>query len=163
MAKDDRRLIAGPVADLEPLLICRVLDRLCALPVQRVVETMRPLPIEPVPAATPPVLGVAVVRGAAVPVVDLAWVVAERAARPTRFVTVNADGRSVALAVDAVVGVRTLPPEALRDLPPLLRDALAGAIESIGTLDAQLLMLLHLGRLVPEVVWHALETARLPS
>ena len=51
-------------------LIFRVLDRLCALSLGHVVETMRPLPIEPLAAAPHFVLGLATIRGSQVPVVD---------------------------------------------------------------------------------------------
>ena len=139
-------------------LICRVLNRLCALPLQHVIETMRPLPVEPLAGVPRPVTGVAIIRGAPVPVVDLAWVLAAEESHPGRFVTVDADGRRVALAVDAVVGVRAIPDGALHDLPPLLRGASVDAIATIGTLDAKLLVVLHSGRLVPEAVWTALES-----
>jgi purine-binding chemotaxis protein CheW len=134
-----------------------VLNRVCALPLQHVIETMRPLPIEALAGVPRPVSGVAIIRGAAMPVVDLAWLLAGEESHPTRFVTVSADGRRVALAVDAVVGVRVIPTGSVYDLPPLLRDANGDAIATIGTLDAELLVVLRSGRLVPETVWNALE------
>ena len=141
-------------------LICRVLNRLCALPLQHVIETMRPLPVEPLAGVLRPITGVAIIRGAPVPVVDLAWVLAAEESHPTRFVTVDADGRRVALAVDAVVGVRTMPAGDLHDLPPLLRDASADAVVAIGTLDAELLVLLNSGRIVPDMAWKTLDCDR---
>jgi purine-binding chemotaxis protein CheW len=146
------------VADGDLSLICRVLNRVCAFPLEHVIETMRPLSIEALPGLPPPVKGVAIIRGAPVPVVDLAWVLAANESHPTRFVTVNADGRRVALLVDAVVGVRAIPTGSLQDLPPLLRDASIDAIAKIGSLDAELLVVLRSGRLVPEAVWNALES-----
>ena len=127
------------------------------MPLQHVIETMRPLSIEALAGLPRPVRGVAIIRGAAVPVVDLAWVLAGEESHPTRFVTVDADGRRVALTVDAVVGVRVIPTGSLHDLPPLLHSANADAIATIGTLDAKLLVVLRSGRLVPETVWDALE------
>ena len=138
-------------------LICRVLNRVCALPLQHVIETMRPLAIEALAGVPRPVSGVAIIRGAPMPVVDLAWLLAGEESHPARFVTLNADGRPVALAVDAVVGVRVIPTGSVYDLPPLLRDANADAIAAIGTLDAELLMVLRGGRLVPETVWNVLD------
>lgn len=90
------------------------------------------------------------------PVVDVAWVLAGKESHPTRFVTVNVGPRRVALAVDAVIGVRTIPTEALNELPPLLRDVNTDVIAAIGTLDAQLLVVLRSARLIPEPVWSAL-------
>jgi purine-binding chemotaxis protein CheW len=144
------------LGDHELSLICRVLDRVCALPLASVIETMRPLPIEPLPGVPRPVAGVALIRGATVPVVDLGWVLSEKASSPTRFVTMHVDGRQVALAVESVVGVRAIPDGALRELPPLLQDASSQAIAAIGTLDAELLVVLGGGRLVPDMVWRAM-------
>lgn len=143
--------------DSERTLICRVLNRLCALPLECVSETMRPLPVERLAGVSRPVAGVAIIRGVPVPVVDLAWVLAEEESQATRFVTVNAGGRHVALAVDAVVGVREIPPASRSELPPLLRDASTDAIAAIGALDAELLVVLHSARLVPDHVWSGLE------
>lgn len=143
-----------PNGDLS--LVCRVLTRLCALPLEHVSETMRPLPVEPVAGVPAPVAGVAIIRGAPVPVIDVACVLAGRASHPTRFVTVNVGARRVALAVDKVIGVRTIPTEALNELPPLLRDASTDVVAAIGTLDTQLLVVLRSARLIPEPVWSAL-------
>lgn len=143
-----------PNGDLS--LVCRVLTRLCALPLEHVSETMRPLPVEPVAGVPAPVAGVAIIRGAPVPVIDVACVLAGRASHPTRFVTVNVGARRVALAVDKVIGVRTIPTEALNELPPLLRDASTDGVAAIGTLDTQLLVVLRSARLIPEPVWSAL-------
>lgn len=127
--------------------------RRCALPIGRVIETMRPLPIEVVAGAPPFVLGVALVRGAPTPVIDLGAMLGGAASpAPRRFVTVDAGGRQVALAVDEVVGVRQLDPQASAGLPPLLAEAAAGTLETLGRLDAGLLAVLRAGQLVPEGV-----------
>lgn len=121
---------------------------------------MRPLPINAVAGAPPYVAGLAIVRGTALTVIELAglldptWLAkthADDQQLPARFVTVKTSERPVALAVQAVVGVRTLPQASLRELPGLLRDAEAGAITSIGTLDSELLLVLAAARLLPTV------------
>jgi purine-binding chemotaxis protein CheW len=145
------------LTDGDQFLVCRVLSRLCALPIAHVAETMRPLPIQPLAGDLEPVRGVAIIRGAPVPVVSLALVFGAAESQATRFVTVHIAGRTVALAVDEVVGVRTLPAASLHELPPLLRDAGTDTVAAIGTLDAQLLMVLNSARLIPETVWLALE------
>ena len=81
-------------------------------------------------------------------------------APPQRFVTLRLGRRCVALAVDAVIGVRRLEPGALGDLPPLLAHAAADTVDGIGTLDAELLLALRAARLVPESAWAALGAAR---
>lgn len=134
-------------------LVCRVQTRLCAVPLEHVVETLRPLPIEPVAGMPPFVLGLAVVRGAPLPVVDAARLLgAQRGPIEgfERFVIVMADQRRVALAVDGVLGVRPVAPASLQALPPLLHDADTDVIAAVGLLDAQLLLVLRSARLVPE-------------
>lgn len=143
----------------ELCLLFRVLNRVCALPLDQVSETMRPLPVEPLAGVSRPVRGVAILRGRPVPVVDVGWLLTSTPSHPTRFVSVKVAHRTIALAVDAVVGIRTIPSSSLQCLPPLLRDASAEAITSIGTLDADLLVMLDSARLVSETVWTALNAA----
>jgi purine-binding chemotaxis protein CheW len=143
----------------EAALVCRVSSRFCALPVTHIRETMRPLPVEPMAGVLPPVSGVAIIRGAVVPVLDLGRLVSGVQAQPQRFVTLRLGERSVALAVEAVIGIRTIPREASQELPPLLREADGEAIARIGTLDAELLVVLQDTRLVPDAAWAALEQA----
>jgi purine-binding chemotaxis protein CheW len=61
--------------------------------------------------------------------------------------------RKVALAVDAVVGLRHLDPGTLGSLPPLLREAGAEVVSAMGILDSELLLLLRSAKVVPESVW----------
>jgi purine-binding chemotaxis protein CheW len=144
-----------------PALICRVRSLCCALRVSHVVETMRPQPVEPLTAAPGFVMGVAVIRGVAVPVVDVgALLGSSEPARPTRFITLAIGKRSVALAVEGIIGARVLAHDALEELPPLLRDASLDAVERIGTLDASLLVVLRTARIVTDAVFGALTQDR---
>ena len=161
-----RPLVVSPLGDLGgPSLVFRARHHLCALPLGHVVETMRPLATEPLGAAPPYVLGLAVVRGGAVPVVEVARLLrlgaaprdAERPGRDepatgARFVGVRAGSRGgcARLAVDAVVGIRTIAAAALEALPPLMAEADDGAIGSIGRLDGELLLNLRAARLLPD-------------
>jgi len=131
-------------------LVCRVEARLCALPLEHAVETMRPLAVEPVVGAPPFVRGLAVVRGEPLPVVDAARLLGLQEGPIGRFVTVAVGVRRVALAVDAVVGVRRFPPGSLRALPPLLHEAAGDVVDAIGLLDSALLLVLRSARLLPD-------------
>lgn len=139
-------------------LLVQVRGLLCALPLEHVAETMRPLAVRAVPGAPPFVSGAAVIRGVPVPVVDAAVVLGlEQSPRPAgRFVTLRAAGRRVAFAVDQVRGVRDIDQSHIGTLPPLLRDASAHVVAAVGTLDAELLVVLQAGRMVPEDLWPAL-------
>jgi purine-binding chemotaxis protein CheW len=144
----------APARERKVWLICRVSTRVCALPLDAVIETLRPLPVEPIAGAPAFVAGVAIIRGEPMPIVDAARLLGADASSPARFVTLRSGARRFALAVDAVLGVRTLNAGSLGALPPLLGD-LAEIATAIATLDAQLLVVLQASRLVPDEVFEA--------
>jgi purine-binding chemotaxis protein CheW len=133
-------------------------DVLCALPLQHVEETMRPLPVERVAGVPCFVLGLALIRGAPTPVIDAGALLNGGAALPpTRFVTVKTGSRLVALAVDAVLGIREISAGSVDALPPLFQNANLDVISAVGTLDSELLLVLRGARLVPEELWATIE------
>lgn len=127
-------------------LLCRIGERLCGIPLAHVVETMRPLPVEPVPESPPGVVGLAIIRGAATPVVDAASLLGEEEP-PGRLVTLRLGDRRVALALPEVLGVREVAPEIQDELPPLL--AQNPAVERLGVLDEKLFIVLRSAVLFP--------------
>ena len=155
--------MSGGAERLEVLMIS-VGTRACAIPLHQVSETMRPLPIEPVAGTPRFVRGVSVVRGAPIPVIDLRALLenSDVSSSYGRFVSIKLDDRRVALAVDEVIGVTTLDKSKLPELPPLLRDVATDTIETLGTRDAQLLLLLRAARIVPDAVWTTLALAASP-
>jgi purine-binding chemotaxis protein CheW len=103
-------------------------------------------------------LGLSLIRGAPTPVIDAAKLLGSAGGEPvTRFVTIRVGERHAAVALSSVIGVRELPAASLSELPPLLQDAGAEAVESIGALDSTLLVVLESARVVPESVWRAME------
>ena len=156
-------------------LLCRIGSRIGALAVKDVRETMRPLPIEPLAGTPPFVLGVAIVRGSAVPVIDarrlldpsadISTSLSAAAMSPTaaRFVSLELGDRTAVLAVDAVLDVRSLAAGILAQIPPLLRGAGKELVSIIGALDAQLLLVLEAARLVPDSVWSEIKGAGAPT
>src|SRR6266849_4746571 len=88
-------------------LAIRAGARICVVPISDVVEIMRPLPIEAWSGAPDGVRGLSVIRGAPVPVVDLGRLLgASSNCLSTRFVAIRVRERQVALAVEAVLGIR---------------------------------------------------------
>ncbi len=138
-----------------PALIVRVRGALCALPLAEVVETMRPLPIEPLANTPDFILGMACIRGAAVPVVLLSALFQNdhRHDPSTRFVTLRVGQHCIGLAVQSVVGVADLSQQVFGDLPPLLKTVRTELIQSLSTLDSEFLVMLDTARLVPDSVW----------
>ena len=144
----------GDTPEAASFLVCRSNNCLCALPLMSVVETMRPLAIEPLAAMPPFVLGVSVIRGAPVPIVDTAKLLGSTApSRPQRIVTLKIGERLVGLAVDSVLGVRAIALASLKHVPPLLHQVGDDTVSTITRLDAELLLVLKSSRIVPESVW----------
>jgi purine-binding chemotaxis protein CheW len=139
-------------------LLCRIGSRIGALTLKDVREVMRPLPIEPLAGTPPFVLGLAVVRGFPTPVIDAGRLLGSiESPSPARFVSLRLGERTAALAVDAVLDVRSLPAGTVADIAPLLREAGADVVSAIGALDTELLLVLEAARLVPESIWGEIE------
>jgi purine-binding chemotaxis protein CheW len=141
-------------------LLCQIGSVIGALALDHVQEVMRPLPIGPLDATPTSVLGVAIIRGMPTPVIDAGRLLGV-ISLPTapRFVLLKLGERRAALAVDAVLDVRSVPPGTLADVPPLLRDTKSEHVSAIGALDEELLVVLEAARLVPESVWHAMNVS----
>ena len=137
------------------ILAVGVHTHVCALPLMQVIETMRPLPVEPIAGVPSFVRGVSIVRGIPTPVVDLGTLLGMPGGVAGRFVTLRVGERQVALSVDAVLGVHNLNSSTIQKLPPLFREASKDVIEAMGTLDTQLLVVLRQGWELAEDVWEA--------
>ena len=147
---------SGDTNGTVPALLFRVQSRLCALPVEHVIETMRALPIEAMAGAPVAVKGMSLIRGAPVPVVALSVLLDDGPTNSSRFITVRTGRDRIALMVDSVLGVHRIAVASLQDLPPLLRDADNNVVAAIGSADAELLLVLNATRLVPDGLWHTL-------
>jgi len=149
------------------MLVTRVGGMACAFPIAHVVETMRPMPIAPFAGSgehAPAVVeGVAMIRGAPVPVVDARKLLGVAAERTTRFVIVRAADRRIALVVDAVIEVTLIELPTLARLPALLGGAHRDIISAIGGRDAELLVVLDAARVLSADSWRALEGGSRPA
>lgn len=129
--------------------------RIGALPLEHVLETMRPLPVEPLAGSLPFVDGVAVVRGVPVPVVNLEALLGDsQRSAVNRFVSVRVGERTIALAVSTVLGIWPSDELGIGALPPLLDGAAADAVQAIGRLDGQLVTVLRAASLIPADAWN---------
>lgn len=128
-------------------LECACAGRLFALPLTHVVEMMRPQPVVPVSGAPSFVLGLSIIRGAAVPVISASLLLGAPGGAATRFVTIQVGGRHAALAVGNVLGLRAAAPH-IAALPPLLDGVASDVLSSIAARDIEFLFFLDLARLV---------------
>ena len=156
-----QHVLNGRALETSSVFVVMVGARACAFPLHHVAETLRPLPIKPVAGTPSFVCGVSVIRGIPTPVVDLKALLenSEHSASYGRFVILKLDDRRVAIGVDSVVGLRTLDSAQLGELPSLLRDVNADLIESFGTRDVELLLVLRAAHIVPDEVWATLAAA----
>lgn len=125
-------------------------DRAVAIPVATAIETMRPLPVEPLAGLPPWVEGVALIRGQPTPVLNVALLLGDGGSPPIgAWVTVRAERSALALAVRRVTGVGSLEPGEWQALPSIV-DGVTEAVEAVGVLGARLTTVLSAGRLLPD-------------
>jgi purine-binding chemotaxis protein CheW len=107
-----------------------------ALPVSEVLEVADYAGVARVPGAAVAVLGVRNLRGAVLPVVDLATVLGlPRSGAPARVVVAEQGGRTAGLAVDSVTGVEVLPDASEPVESPHLSGAALADGALVGMLD----------------------------
>lgn len=139
-------------------LLSRAGSLIAGIPVSVVIEVMRPLPVNPVPRAPGFVDGISIIRGIPTPVVRIRRLFAESDAAPGRLILVRTGPRQVALAVDAVLDLRSLPRNGFGAMPPLLGAASRDIVGELTTLDGELIVLLETARIVPDALFEALSS-----
>jgi purine-binding chemotaxis protein CheW len=146
------------------MLLVTAGERRCALPLVNLSETMRPLRSEPLPGAPEFVLGLALVRGAAAPVVDLAKLLGcgQDSPAPRRFVLLTVAERALLLAVTDVLGIQSVALSSLHEFPALIKSVRSEFVTALVVRDTQLWLVLESFLLVPEAIWPELEAGRRP-
>jgi purine-binding chemotaxis protein CheW len=114
---------------------------------EHVREVMRPCPLDRVERAPAYMLGLGLIRGEMVPVLDAAMLLSGSPAGGARFVVLRVGERRVALSVSDVLGVRALDEAELGELPPLV-SAAADMVRAMAVLDGKLVEVLESARLV---------------
>ena len=137
-------------------LLVRARSWMCALPLEDIEETMRPLPVTPVASAPAFVRGATLVRGTSAPVVGLGALLGGTSAEPCvggRFVSLRAPVGRLVIEVDEVRGLCSLEEQSLEVVPSLLRETAQGHVHRMGSLDGHLLAILGTSHLLPPELW----------
>jgi purine-binding chemotaxis protein CheW len=135
-------------------LVFRAGALLCALPLDEVIETMRPLETRPLAGTPGYVHGISVLRGVPTPVIDVARLLTGVAGEIERYVAVRTERGPVALATGTVLGIRATDAGPAEAHPALLGGS-HRLVAGVGTLGSEPLLLLQNMRAVPDDVWEA--------
>jgi chemotaxis signal transduction protein len=122
---------------------------------------MRPAAVERAEPAPKYLLGLAVVRGETVPVVDAGALLTGGNGLLARWVVLRIGSRRVVLGVGEVLGIRALEQAELRQLPPLLAGS-KDRVRNLAILDGTFLEVLESGWLL-EAAGGDPEGGRIPS
>lgn len=122
----------------------------CALPAEHVTEIMRPQPVSGLANAPSFVLGLALIRGEAMPVIDLAKLVLGKSAQISRFIVIRVGDRNMALAVNDVQGLAPLEANSAEAMSPMLMESL-DTVQALLTRDQKLLLVLQAIRIAENV------------
>jgi purine-binding chemotaxis protein CheW len=144
-------------------LVFRAGSLLCALRLDEVIETMRPLATHPLAGTPAFVLGISILRGVPTPVIDVARLLGGGEASVTRFVAVRTERGPVAFATGDVLGIRNAVADASAQHEGLLRSAPGALIAGVGRIGEEPLLVLQSMRVVPDDVWDAAATATVAS
>ncbi len=136
-------------------LVFRAGSLLCALRLDEVIETMRPLATHPLAGTPAYVSGICIMRGVPTLVVDVARLLGGGQAQIARFIAVRSDQGPMAFATGEISGVLPVDADAAARHEALLGDAQARLIAAVGTIDTEPVLLLRSMRLVPDEVWAA--------
>jgi purine-binding chemotaxis protein CheW len=142
-------------------LIFRAGSLQCALALDDVVETMRPLETRPLAGTPSFVSGISVLRGVPTPVIDVARLLGGGPAEVERYVAVRTERGSVALATGPILGIRVVDTSA-GGHPALLTGGGSGLVAGVATLGREPLLLLQSMRAIGEDVWEAAAAAGVP-
>ena len=143
-------------------LVFRAGPLLCALGLDEVIETMRPLEVRPLAGTPPFVRGISVLRGVPTPVIDVARLLGNERIEPDRFVAVRTERGAVALAIGPVLGIRDVDASPTGGHPALLGGRSSRLVAGVGTIGDEPLLLLQSMRAVPDDVWEAAAAAGVP-
>lgn len=105
------------------------------------------------PHAPTYVRGVINLRGAVLPVIDLALRLGLEVEDPTErnvIIVVDIDGRTIGLRVDAVSDILSLPLSELQDPPDMAADRGQTFIKSLTIVDGRMIRILDLSAVVPD-------------
>ena len=139
-------------AGVRELISFRVGDQDYCVDIMAVREIRGWSPATPLPQQPPYMRGVINLRGAVLPIMDLAGRLGLPMAEPTVrhvIIVVKAGDRTVGMMVDAVSDILSVTPEMTQETPDLACDEVRTFLDGIITLDGRMISEIALDRLLP--------------
>lgn len=141
-------------SEVTSLLLVSAGSQLCAVPIEHVVEIMRPLDAAPMAGMPKFLLGIAIIRGSPVPVVSLGEILGVRGEIAIeRYVLVVLGNRKIAIAVEKVLDVVRVEGSFLQRLPNLLKEFDREFLANVGVKDERLFVVLEVTRIITDEMW----------
>lgn len=119
--------------------------------IKKIREIRRWTPVTALPFSAKHVLGVINLRGAVIPIIDLAAKLQFAEINPTErhvIIIVDIDKRTVGLLVDSVSEILSVENDMLKDAPRTNEDALGQAIEGIIPRETSMIKIINISRLL---------------
>ncbi|MBD8526773.1 chemotaxis protein CheW [Pseudomarimonas arenosa] len=138
-------------------LTLQAAGRPCAVPLDAVIEVLRPLPIDALTDVPAYLLGLSVLRGQPVAVLDLPRLLGQPGEAIGRWLHLRVGPRRLALAVPSVGRVEHLDQLDWQPLPALFEGDAARVVQQVAQRDQQLYVQLNVMRLLPDSLWRRLE------
>jgi purine-binding chemotaxis protein CheW len=144
----------SPNTALHELITFRVEEQFYSVDIMSVREIRGWTPATPLPQAPSFVRGVINLRGAVLPIVDMAARLGLPDAEPTQrhvIIVVWIQDRLVGLLVDAVCDIITVDEDALQATPDVAGETVQGFVQGLLTVDDRLVSLVNLDHVLPQI------------
>lgn len=136
------------------LISFRIGDQEFCVDIMAVREIRGWAPATPLPQTPPYMRGVINLRGAVLPILDLAVRLELPAIEPSArsvIIVINADGRLVGLLVDAVSDILSVSRDAIQPTPDVACDRVRSFVRGLMSLDGRMISQIAIERIMPEI------------
>lgn len=148
----------APKQEPHEFIAFHVANQIYCIDIMAVREIRGWTPATPLPHSPGFVRGVINLRGAVLPVIDLAARLGLPQSEPTArhaVIVVQFSGQVVGLLVDAVSNILTVTPEEIQPTPDVASDVARTFVRGIIAADKQMISVLTVKSLVPEIILNA--------
>ena len=136
------------------LISFRIGDQEFCVDIMSVREIRGWAPATPLPQTPPYMRGVINLRGAVLPILDLAVRLELPATEPSArsvIIVINADGRLVGLLVDAVSDILSVSRDVIQPTPDVACDRVRSFVRGLMSIDGRMISQIAIERIMPDV------------